>query len=83
MDDIDARRCRSRSSQGRCQLVAEHVGYPHAHAWHGGDWRYQRGKTRPLHVLRWSDAGDEWPEPENLWRHPAGDDPPWVAYAKP
>jgi hypothetical protein len=34
-------------------------------------------------VLRWSDAGDEWPEPENLWRHPAGDDPPWVAYDKP
>jgi hypothetical protein len=26
--------------------VAEHVGYPHAYAWHSGDWLYQRGKSR-------------------------------------
>jgi hypothetical protein len=32
-----------------------------------------------VQVLGWDDASNEWPEPENLWRHPAGDLPPWVA----
>jgi hypothetical protein len=86
MADTDERRCRSESSQGRCQLVAGHDGYPHAYAWHSGDWVYSRGKgkTRPLYLLRWDDDGTEWPEPDTKLIHGAAyDRPPWLAYLKP
>lgn len=81
MGDTDNRRCPSRSSQGRCQLATGHRGYPHAYAWHGGPWRYGRARARPLHVLRWNDDGDEWPEPDTKLVHGAAyDRPPWIAY---
>lgn len=34
-----------------------------------------------MHVLRWDDDGDEWPEPDTKLVHGAAyDRPPWIAY---
>ncbi|PZS32664.1 MAG: hypothetical protein DLM58_09445 [Pseudonocardiales bacterium] len=76
--EANSRRCPSQDAGLRCQLVADHQGWPHLHRW--TEWT--KGRTRLVsHIWQW-DAGRQ-KRGHLVERGPSDAVPPWAACGRP